>query len=74
LYQGKELLETGTLTVRVTPEMREELFAIGKQSPETIINRFEEEFKAFDEIKSVLPDKPDLEALNKILLDIRKTN
>ena len=74
LYQGKELLETGTLTVRVTPEMREELFAIGKQSPETIINRFEEEFKAFDEIKSVLPDKPDLEALNKILLSIRKAN
>lgn len=74
LYQGKELLETGTLTVRVTPEMREELFAIGKQTPEQIIDRFEKEFSAFDSIKSVLPDKPDKEAINELLLKIREGN
>lgn len=74
LYQGKELLETGTLTVRVTPEMRKELFAIGEFSPQEIISKFEKDFAEFDKIKSVLPDKPDIEAINKLLLRIRKGN
>ena len=65
------MLETGNLTVRVSPEMREELFAIGKDTPENIITKFEKEFKEFDNIKSVLPDKPDEEALDKLLLEIR---
>jgi len=74
LYQGKELLETGNLTVRVTPEMRKELFAIGEASPAEIIDRFEKEFAEFDKIKSVLPDQPNKEEINKILLKIRKGN
>lgn len=74
LLQGRELLETGKLTVRVSPERREELFAIGKESPEVIIEKFEAEFKKFDEIDSKLPDKPDIEAINKLLLKIRKEN
>ena len=74
LYQGKELLETGTLTVRVSPKMREELFAIGKMSPDQIIDKFEKEFSEFDKIESVLPDKPDMVAINKLLLKIRKGN
>lgn len=72
LLQGKELLETGKLTVRVTPEQREELFAIGKETPEVIIAKFEKEFKEFDNIESVLPDKPNKEAINALLLKIRK--
>lgn len=72
LYQGRELLETGTLTVRVTPAMREELFAIGKKTPSEIMDKFEKEFSEFDKIKSVLPDKPDVEAINKLLLKIRR--
>lgn len=73
LYQGKELLETGTLNVRVTPEMREELFAIGKQTPEAIIDRFEKEFLEFDKITSVLPEEKDVDykAVNDLLLKIR---
>ena len=74
LYQGRELLETGKLTVRVTPAMREELFAIGKLPPEEVVAKFEEEFKKFDEIASVLPDKPDFEAINNLLLQIREKN
>lgn len=79
LLQGRELLETGKLTVRVTPEQREELFAIGKLSPEEVIKRFTEEFEGFkrdskNRIKSVLPDKPDKERLNELLLKIRKMN
>lgn len=74
LYQGRELLETGNLTVRVTPEMREELFEIGTKSPKEIITRFSEEFKKFDAINSVLPDKPDVKKINELLLKIRENN
>lgn len=74
LYQGKELLETGSLTVRVTPTMREELFAIGKSEPAEIIDRFEKEFLEFDKIESVLPEEPNKEEINKLLLKIRKGN
>ncbi len=72
LYQGRELLETGKLTVRVTPEVREELFAIGKLPPETVVTMFEEKFKEFDTIESVLPEKVDEVAINNLLLKIRK--
>jgi uncharacterized protein len=72
LYQGRELLETGNLTVRVTPEVREELFAIGKKSPDEVVTLFEEKFKEFDTIESVLPEKVDKEAINNLLLQIRE--
>ena len=74
LFQGRELLETGKLTIRVTPQMREELFAIGKMQPNEIIDRFEKEFAEFDKIKSVLPDEPNKAEINKLLLKIRKGN
>lgn len=74
LYQGKELLETGHLTVAVTPKMREELFAAGELPPEKLIDRFSEEIDKFNNIKSVLPDKPDYESINKLLIKIRKAN
>lgn len=72
LKQGRALLETGTLTVRVAPDEREELFGIGKLSPQALIDRFTEEFKAFDAVTSVLPDEPDKEGVNRLLLKIRK--
>lgn len=74
LYQGKELLETGNLTVRVTQQMREKLFEIGDLPVSSLVNLFESEFKNFDKIKSVLPDKPDLDRINKLLLKIRRGN
>lgn len=72
LNQGKQLLETGDLTVRVNN--RDELFSIGQMPVKELVDRFEEEFKKFDEIKSVLPDKPDYEKVNEILLQIRRAN
>lgn len=72
LYQGQELLETGNVTVRVTPEVREELFAIGKLTPSEVITLFEKRFKEFDTYESILPEKPDYEAINELLLAIRK--
>lgn len=74
LYQGKQLLETGTLTVRVSAEMRKKLFEIGELPVDELVSMFELEFKKFDEIKSVLPDKPNIEAINKMLLKVRKGN
>lgn len=74
LWQGKELLETGNLTVRVTPKQREELFAIGELPVDKLVDRFEKEFAAFDRTKSVLPDEPDKERINELLLKIRKSS
>lgn len=74
LFQGRELLETGKLTVRVSSEVREQLFAIGKKSPSEVVGMFETKFAEFDEIKSVLPLNPDYEAINNLLLKIRKLN
>jgi hypothetical protein len=65
-------METGTLTVRVSKERREELFEFGKQPVEKVIDVFEEKFKEFDSIKSVLPDEPDKKKINELLLDIRQ--
>jgi hypothetical protein len=74
LWQGRELLETGDLNVRLTPEKREELFAIGELPVDELVNKFETEFAEFDKIETKLPDKPNEEAINKILLKIRKGN
>lgn len=74
LYQGRELLETGTLTVRVSTELRKEIFAFGELPVNQVVDTFEEKFKAFDQIESVLPDKPDVEGINKLLLRIRRGN
>lgn len=72
LYQGKELLETGDLTVRVSSAVREELFALADLSPNELVDKFTEEHHKFDSIDSVLPDKPDTDAINELLLKIRR--
>lgn len=71
LMQGKELLETGKITIRVTPEMRKQIFEFGEKEVDEVVSIFSEEFNKFDNIKSVLPDKPNREKINEILLDIR---
>lgn len=73
LLQGRQLLETGQLTVRVDAPTRQRLFDIGDMSVDQLVTLFESEFKAFDSIKSVLPDKPNMEEINKLLLRIRKS-
>lgn len=74
LHQGRELLETGNLTVRVTPEVREQLFAVGKLTPSEVVTLFEEKYTEFKTIESVLPEQPDYEGINDLLLQIRKDN
>lgn len=72
LQQGRQLLETGNLNVRV--DNREELFEIGKLPPSDLMTRFETEFKKFDQIETKLPDLPDYDKINDLLLAIRSVN
>ena len=72
LQQGRELLETGELHLKV--KNRDELFEIGKLPPDKLLKKFEKELKRFDQIKSVLPDKPDYDRINDVLLQIRMMN
>jgi predicted nucleotidyltransferase len=70
LQQGRQLLETGTLTVRV--DNPRELFAIGTLPVEEMVARFEAEYARFTAIPTNLPDEPDLPRINAILVEIRE--
>ena len=72
LQQGKQLLETGTLKVKV--DNRNELMALENLNITQVVALFEIEFEKFNKIKSVLPDKPDYGLVNAMLLKIRKMN
>jgi hypothetical protein len=71
LLQCRQLLETGELNVRVTPEQREWLFKMGEQTPETVVDAFIAEDAKLEDIVSVLPDEPDWKAIDALLYKIR---
>jgi predicted nucleotidyltransferase len=71
LQQGRQLLETGTLSVRV--DNREELFAIGMLPVAQMVARFEAEYARFTAIATRLPEEPDLARINALLVTIRET-
>jgi predicted nucleotidyltransferase len=72
LKQGKELLETGTLSpVLDNPD---EIFAIGELPVEELIAKFKVEYEEFNKAKSILPDEPNWEELDELLLSIRMEN
>lgn len=69
LRQGKELLETGTLNPKL--DNPEEYFAIGELPSGELVAKFTEEYATFKEAKSVLPDEPNWERLDNLLLLLR---
>ena len=71
LMQAKQLLGTGTLDVKVTSEQREYLFAMGEKTADEVVDEFMRQDSEFENIKSVLPDKADMNKLNEILYEIR---
>lgn len=71
LMQARQLLETGDLDVKVTSEQREYLFAMGKKPVNEIVDEFMRQDKEFDSINSVLPDRVDIEKINRLLYEIR---
>lgn len=73
LWQGKQLLEDGHLTVRVHPDKVAQLFEVGRMNDQDLVMAFEQEdalFKASYE-KSTLPEKPDFARAEGILTRIR---
>lgn len=66
LQQGRHLLEHGEMRVRVPN--RDEIFAFGDLPLDERAEAAEDEFVRYDEIVSVLPDEPDVERVNEILV------
>ncbi len=72
LLQCRQLLETGELTVRVTPEQREWLFGLGEAvDADSIVTKFKEEDTKLLDVVSVLPDEPARKELDELLYQIR---
>lgn len=71
LMQARQLLETGTLDVRVTPQQREYLFEMGEKTADEVVEEFMRQDLEFENVTSILPEKPDMEKLNALLYEIR---
>jgi predicted nucleotidyltransferase len=71
LMQAEQLLTTGELRVKLTPEERDKVFHLGSRPPEEVTELFERFLARIDTIDSVLPDKPNLSLVGQRLLEIR---
>lgn len=71
LQQGRRLLETGTIELKVSN--REDLFALGSLPVDEVIARFEHEYERFLNTPHTLPTEPDLTRIDALLLRIRET-
>lgn len=72
LWQGEELLSTGTMDPRV--KRRDFLLACGEsaeRNPEGFINQAEYAMARFDALPSVLPETVDEAAINELLFQLR---
>lgn len=74
LLQARQLLETGTLVVKVTPEQREYLFDMGTKPVDFVVDEFMRQDKLLEDVQSVLPDLPNTDELNALLYTIRMQN
>lgn len=72
LKQYEQLATTGTLNPRLTDEERKECFAFMEKSYEEALNWFIEEKNRLEALPSVLPDEPDYDKINSILLELRE--
>ena len=74
MWQGGELLKTGRIPIKVPPAERDILFLMGDLAvtdPEKFYRRFEVSIGKFDNIETKLPDKPNREEIDNILVAIR---
>lgn len=71
LLQGTELLSSGTLTLALTDSQRAEAFAVSKLPDAELSEYVEEAISEIKKIPSVLPDEPNRELINKLLLHLR---
>ena len=72
LWQAEELVTTGTLTVKLTEEQRNICFELGERTASEVVDYFFEQDARLQKLeeKSVLPDKPNMDTLNKLLYEI----
>lgn len=71
LDQGRQLLTTGELTVRVSPEQRERLFMLGDLPIADMVPIAERELAEFRKLKTVLPTKPRTDEVSELLIQLR---
>lgn len=69
LRQGRELLTTGRLTVRVSKP--EDYFALDDMSTGEMLRVYARESALLDETESVLPERPDRERVREYLAAVR---
>lgn len=76
LWQAEELVTTGTLTVKLTEEQRNICFELGERTASEVVDYFFEQDARLQKLeeKSVLPDRPNIDTLNKLLYEIRCEN
>jgi predicted nucleotidyltransferase len=72
LRQGRELLATGTMELRVPDP--DSYWAFDDMTVEAMLEVYEREAHAFEETKSSLPAEPDRERVGDILRHIRRTH
>jgi hypothetical protein len=72
LRQGKELLTTGELTLKVKNSDEYKIFE--SMPIDQIEDLFAREYAEFRAARSVLPDKPEITAVNDYLYKVRSTN
>jgi len=77
LYQGTQLLGTGTMNVRISPTFRTELFLAGdiaENDPSRFyVHHFQPAYDTFQAVKSILPEKPNRNLTNQLLVRIRRS-
>ena len=72
--EPQQLITTGTLTVKLTQEQREECFALGEKTASEVVDYFLRRDAEIDKLDSVLPDSPDVDKINNLLYEIRREN
>lgn len=77
VIQGKEILETGNLTIRLSPENAAICWYMSElvmENEDEFVELAEIMLQDFEEIKSDLPERPNMKVINKFLYEIRMHN
>lgn len=74
LLQAEQLLTTGSMQVKVSPQAREYLFSLGEMPIERLSQEFASQIAVLDATSSFLPEEADVATVNQALLDIRRRN
>lgn len=72
LLQGRELLETGNVRIKLTDEEVAKLRWISEQSTEVLVEEFEKERRKFDAAQSRVPYWADVDAVEHFILSVRR--